>query len=84
MPTQCECADERTMTANDLAAAIHRRFRSLIGELRIEVVEGGVVLHGLAYSFYGKQIALHEVRQHGAFVVLANRITVVGRTTDCI
>lgn len=60
---------------SELAAAIRERHRCLLRELRIEVVNEGVVLHGHAYNFYGKQVALHEVLRHEVPVV-ANRIAV--------
>lgn len=63
-------------TPRELAADIRRRHRGLLRELWIEVGEAGAVLHGLASSFYGKQVALHEVREHAGFVVVANRIVV--------
>ena len=71
-----EPAADRAAAANHLASDIRERHRSLLRELRIEVVVGGVVLHGRANTFYGKQVAQHEVMRHS--VVVANRI-VVGR-----
>jgi hypothetical protein len=44
-----------------LAADVRNRHLNQLRELRIEVVEGGIVLRGRATSFYGKQIAFHEV-----------------------
>jgi hypothetical protein len=64
-------------SADDLASDIRERHRGLLRDLRIEVVAGGVVLHGRANTFYGKQVAQHEVMRHSVTVV-ANRI-VVGR-----
>jgi hypothetical protein len=62
----------------DLATEIRLRHRSLLQALRIELVEDGVVLHGRAYTFYGKQIALHEILRRVA--VVANRIEVCPRS----
>jgi hypothetical protein len=59
-----------------LAADIRNGHRGHLRELRIEVVDGGVVLRGRAGTFYGKQVALHEVRRRCEFAVLANHITV--------
>jgi hypothetical protein len=59
-----------------LAAEIQRRYRSHIRELRIEWSDGGYVLSGIAMSYYGKQIALHEVRRTRRPVV-ANRMKVI-------
>jgi hypothetical protein len=65
---------ERTL--EQLATDIRNGHRGLLHELRIEVVEGGVVLRGRAGTFYGKQVALHEVRRQCEIAVLANHITV--------
>jgi hypothetical protein len=62
---------------NELATEIRLRHRSLIQTLGIDVVEGGVVIHGRAYTFYGKQIALYEILRR--FAVVANRIEVYPR-----
>ena len=69
-----ERADDWDMS--HLASDVRERHRSLLRVLRIEVVAGGVVLHGHANTFYGKQVAQQEVMRHWA--VVANRI-VVGR-----
>jgi hypothetical protein len=69
-------ADDRAAAAGHLASDIRERHRSLLRDLRIEVVAGGVVLHGRANTFYGKQVAQQEVMR--CSVVVANRI-VVGR-----
>jgi hypothetical protein len=71
-----EHADGRAAAASDLASEIRARHRNLLRELRIEVVAGGVVLHGHAYTFYGKQVALSEVSQRCEIAVVANHITV--------
>jgi hypothetical protein len=75
MPTPTDPAAGRVPT-NDLAAEIRARHRGLLRELRIEAVEGGVALFGRAYTFYGKQVALHEVRRRCRTPVVANHIIV--------
>jgi hypothetical protein len=60
-----------------VATEIRNRNRGHIRELRIKIVEGGVILYGVCMSFYGKQIAFHEVRRICRMVVLANRIEVL-------
>ena len=67
-------ADDRVAAASHLASDIRERHRSLLRDLRIEVVAGGVVLHGRANTFYGKQVAQHEVMRYS--VVVTNRIVV--------
>jgi hypothetical protein len=58
------------------AADVLARYRGHLHELRIEVVEGGVIIRGRAVSFYGKQIAFHEVIRRVGQVVLANEVEV--------
>jgi hypothetical protein len=58
-----------------LAIEIQRNNRSLIREFRIDTSPEGLVLRGVAYSFYGKQVALSEVQRRTG-QVLANRIEV--------
>jgi hypothetical protein len=58
-----------------LAAAVFTRYRSQLRELSIEVIAGGVILRGRSATFYGKQLAQHEVLRRG-LVVVANDIVV--------
>jgi hypothetical protein len=69
-------ADGWASAVNELASEIRARHRDVLRELRIEAVAGGVVLHGRARTFYGKQVALHEVRRRCQLAVVANHITV--------
>jgi len=68
--------ESRTEELRELAADIRTRHRALLRELRIEKVHGGVALHGFAYSFYGKQIAQHEILRRGDLTIVANSIVV--------
>jgi hypothetical protein len=52
------------------------RNRGRLHELTIHRVEGGVILHGRAVSFYGKQIAFHEVKTLLGEPVIGNQIAV--------
>lgn len=84
MPTPPDRPGAHRPTENEgptLAAAILRLHRALVRELRIEVVGGGVVLRGRAATFYGKQLALHEVLRRG-LVVVANDIVVAPSRFD--
>ncbi len=63
---------------DELAISIRHRHRSVIGELRIEPVDGGVILRGNARTFYGKQVAQEEVLQQ-QLVVIANHMFVQHR-----
>jgi hypothetical protein len=68
---------------SQLAADIQNRHRSWVRELRIEAAEWGVVLRGRAVTYYGKQVALHEVLQCGLAVV-ANEIVVSGSPVGAV
>lgn len=59
-----------------MAAEIQQENRCLIREMRIQSEPDGIVLHGFAYSFYGKQIALSEAKRRTTRRVEANRIEV--------
>lgn len=69
---------EHTLTSilGHLAETVLARHPSLIRELRIERVPHGIILHGTAISYYGKQVALQEVRQRYPVRVVANDIRV--------
>ncbi|MBA4190526.1 MAG: hypothetical protein C0467_21275 [Planctomycetaceae bacterium] len=64
---------------NQLATEIRNRHRNHLQELQIVVVPGGVILCGIARTFYGKQIAFHEVSVSCKFVVMCNQIEVQQR-----
>ena len=61
-----------------LAAEIQNRYPSHLRELRIETAEGGIILRGVAITFYGKHIAFHEVSSRDGVVVVGNEIEVRG------
>jgi len=79
MHTLTEPTSEQPISVSELAADIQWRHRTLIRELHIELVEGGIILHGRAMTFYGKQIAFHEVSCRCRLVVVANRLEVQER-----
>lgn len=60
----------------ELATAIRGRHRGRLAALQLTVEAEGVILDGTAVNFYGKQLALHEVRHVAGLAVRANRITV--------
>ena len=82
MHARTEPAAERENAVSELASAVRERHRDVVRELRVEVIEGGVILYGFAYSFYGKQVAQHEVLHRTNLVLLANRITVASRLSS--
>lgn len=59
-----------------MAAELRSRLRSLVSELEIDVIDGGLVLYGRAYSYYGKQLAQEELRARYRARVRANCIQV--------
>lgn len=76
MTTAIACLSEQARELVRLAAEIQTRHRSHLREFRIEVVEGGIILFGRSVTFYGKQIAFHEVCEGCECPVLANQIEV--------
>ena len=71
------CHDPADCTTHaELAADIRRRHRGLLKELLIVVHDGRAELHGRATTFYGKQVALHEVLRRAGLPMAANRIVV--------
>ena len=72
-----ECSpDQQECCLGELAAEIHNCHRSHLRELRFDVVRRCVVIRGVARSYYGKQLALHEIRQRCRLLVTANQIEV--------
>jgi len=59
-----------------VAERIRNQNRSHISELRIEPCEGGLIVHGRTATFYGKQIAFHEVGRLCQQTVVHNWIAV--------
>lgn len=64
-------------TSRQMSAEILASHRDHLRELKIEIVEGGIIIRGCAVSFYGKQIAFHEVSRRCGSAVLANEIEVM-------
>ncbi|MCS6866159.1 MAG: hypothetical protein RMJ56_04505 [Gemmataceae bacterium] len=62
-----------------LVAEILNRYRSDLQTLTIEAVEAGLILRGVAFSYYGKQMALHEVSRWCDQPVVGNFIEVRSR-----
>jgi hypothetical protein len=59
-----------------IAADIVRRHRNHLQELEILLTNHGLILHGVALSYYGKQLAFHTVEQRLGMRVVANYIVV--------
>lgn len=67
---------DRDQFLSHLAAEVCKVHQHCLRELHIEVVAGGCVLIGRTVSFYGKQVAFHEVSRRLQMKVIANRIEV--------
>ena len=74
MAAACPATSEEEFRRIELEVMVRHRGR--LRELTIHRVEGGVVLLGRAVSFYGKQIAFHEVKTLLDELVIGNRIAV--------
>jgi hypothetical protein len=74
--TAIACLSNLDRTLQQFAIEVRNRHRDYLRELQIEVVKGGVILYGRAITFYGKQIAFHEVSHRSRLPVIANRIQV--------
>lgn len=59
-----------------VAEDIVKQHRSHLRDLEILVTRRGIILHGLARSYYGKQLAFHEVSRRLGMRVIANHIAV--------
>jgi hypothetical protein len=59
-----------------VAQEIVKQHRSHLRDLEILVTRRGIILHGLARSYYGKQLAFHEVSRRLGMRVIANHIVV--------
>ena len=58
--------------AERLQQQLSRRFRGL----RVEVLQGGLVLKGRVRTYYAKQVAQHLVMQQTDLPIMANEIEV--------
>jgi len=68
-----------------LAELVRRRLAGRIRDLRLVLRENGIVLQGRACSYYGKQLAQHEVLRVANAARLVNEIEVTpipGGETD--
>jgi hypothetical protein len=59
-----------------VAEDIVKQHRSHLRDLEILLTRRGIILHGLARSYYGKQLAFHEVSRRLGMRVIANHIVV--------
>ena len=59
-----------------LAELVRRRLAGRVRDLRLVLRENGIVLQGRACSYYGKQLAQHEVLRVANAAQLVNEIEV--------
>jgi hypothetical protein len=69
--------DSRSAEIDRLAADTAERLRGRLSGLRLELRGGGVVLRGVARSFYAKQLAQHAVMKGTDLPIVCNEIEVV-------
>lgn len=60
----------------DLEAAVRSLLQNQVRRFRIALAAGGVVLHGLARTYYAKQLAQHAVMKATAVPIVGNHICV--------
>jgi hypothetical protein len=65
---------------NQLLASVQHELAGRVSELRLRVVEGGLVLQGRANSYYAKQLAQQAVMKANGLPLVANDIEVL---LDC-
>ena len=59
------------------SAILLQRWGRRIRDLRIDLAEGGLVLHGWAATYYAKQLAQHAAAEAAGLPVRTNAIEVV-------
>jgi hypothetical protein len=68
---------ERPPTKEEqLETLLQRRLGSRVRDLRIQVLPGGVVLHGRSATYHAKQLAQHAAMELADVPILANDIEV--------
>ena len=70
-----DCAMQAEL--DQIATRIFQALRSRLRSLRIVLHPNGIVLHGSAYSYYGKQLAQHAVIRATNHPLLGNEISVM-------
>ena len=70
LSTSCLSEEER------LENLLHTRLGSRIRELRVQLLEAGLILQGRATTYHAKQLAQHAAMELSQFPILANEIEV--------
>lgn len=84
MTTAIACFTDGNRTLRELAGEIRARYRCHLRELWLDVVHGRLLIRGVATSYYGKQLALDEVRHRCRLPVVANLIEVEEVTPNAV
>lgn len=76
----CSAAPQ-SVSRDDLSARLERTIRSRTGghvrNLHVEVTEAGVILSGIASTYYAKQLATHAALDELSGIAVHNAIEVV-------
>jgi hypothetical protein len=62
--------------ATELEARVQCRLGAQVRDLRLVVVDKGVILRGHAHTYYAKQLAQQAVMEATGLLILANEIEV--------
>jgi hypothetical protein len=76
MSTALVCVSEPDRALAALAVEVRNRHRAHLRTLRIDRLRGVLIIRGVATSFYGKQLALAEIRRRCSLTVVANEVVV--------
>lgn len=79
MNDQSDNGDSKLLRANYLStleSCMQIQLSGRVRALRLEARERGIVLRGLAGTYYAKQLAQHAVMQASGYPILANEIEV--------
>jgi hypothetical protein len=69
----------RPTLAHQIQTALLSRVGRYVRDLEVFVADGGVILRGLAFTYYAKQLAQHEAVRITGLSVVANEIEVQRR-----
>ncbi|MBP3955172.1 hypothetical protein J8F10_07745 [Gemmata sp. G18] len=76
MSAALACDNDSGRGLREWAAEICHDHRNHLRELWFKVVPRGIVICGSARTYYGKQLALYELRRRCSVPVVANQIEV--------
>jgi hypothetical protein len=74
--TEAAVIDDPADSIGSIESAVRSLHRSHLRDLSIERTPAGLILHGRATSYFGKQMAQEEVLRRWTGPILSNRIVV--------